>query len=146
MTAADASAPTPYSTMSDVRVARAPLAISGLLSFVGSAVILVIHTAIRILGANSFGDEEVTTTVATVLGVIGLLSIVPIVLNTALGHVGMAATKAGRKSGRALAVAGLTLGYVLLVLYGNRLIVVLVAMASQQTGWDQFVPNFYWWA
>jgi hypothetical protein len=60
------------------------------------------------------------STAAMVLGIVGLVSSwfllgLPSVLAVIFGHIGVAATKDGTRSGRGQAVAGLVLGYVVIV-------------------------------
>ena len=121
------------------------LSIAAVLSFVGGAILLALHMTVRLFGAFNWETDSEGADPGLIFGVLGLLSFVPILLEIVLGHLGFIATRPGRKRGRTLAVAGLTMGYVLFVLYLNRLIVVLI-VAVQSGEWDRFVPNFFWWA
>ena len=124
---------------------RPGLSISAILSLAGGAVLLALHMTVRLFGAFSWDIEGGGFDPGVVFGVLGLLSFVPIVVVIVLGHLGFVATRSGRKRGRTLAVIGLTLGFVLFVLYLNRLIVVLL-VATQSGDWSSLVANFFWWA
>ena len=71
-------------------------------------------------------------TASLILGVVGLVFGwctfgVPCVIAVILGHIGYAQTKHGAASGRGMAVAGLVLGYVMLV---PGIILAMVIMSS----------------
>lgn len=60
-----------------------------------------------------------TATASMVLGILGLVTGIctfgiPCLIAVILGHAGLSATKDGARSGRGMAVAGLTMGYVAL--------------------------------
>ena len=116
-----------------------------ILSLAGGAVLLALHMTVRLFGAFSWDAGDNGFDPGVVFGVLGLLSFLPIVVVIVLGHVAFLGTRPGRKRGRTLAVIGLTLGYVLFVLYLNRLIVVLL-VATQSGDWGSLVANFFWWA
>jgi len=124
---------------------RPGLSIAAIVSLAGGAVLLALHMTVRLFGAFSWDIEGGGFDPGLIFGVLGLLSFVPIVVVIVLGHLAFVATRPGRKGGRTLAVVGLTLGYVLFVLYLNRLIVVLL-VASQSGDWGGLVTNFFWWA
>jgi hypothetical protein len=121
------------------------LSISAILALAGGAVLLALHMTVRLFGAFSWDIEGGGFDPGILFGVLGLLSFVPIVGVIVAGHLGFLATRPGRKRGRTLATIGLTLGYVLFVLYFNRLIVVLL-VATQSGDWGSLVTNFFWWA
>ena len=123
----------------------ARLSISAILALAGGLVLLALHMTVRLFGAFTWDIDGGGFDPGVLFGVLGLLSFVPIVGVLVAGHVGFLATRPGRKRGRTLATVGLTLGYVLFVLYFNRLIVVLL-VASQSSEWDRLVSNFFWWA
>ena len=124
---------------------RPGLSIAAIISLVGGAVLLALHMTVRLFGAFSWDIEGGGFDPGVIFGVLGLLSFLPIVLVIVLGHLSFVATRPGRKGGRTLSVIGLTLGYVLFVLYLNRLIVVIL-VASQSGDWGGLVTNFFWWA
>lgn len=126
---------------------RSGLSIAAVLSFVGGVVLLALHMTVRLFGAFGWGPENENTNFdpGLIFGLLGLLSFIPIVLELVCGHVGFIATRPGSKRGRTLAVAGLTMGYVLLAFYLNRLIVVIIVSVNSGE-WGLFVPNFFWWA
>ena len=124
---------------------RPGLSIIAILSLAGGAVLLALHMTVRLFGAFNWESSDGGFDPGMVFGVLGLLSLLPIVGVIVLGHLGFLATRAGRKRGRTIATIGLTLGYVLFVLYLNRLIVVLL-VASQGGDWGSLVSNFFWWA
>lgn len=107
--------------------------------------LLALHMTVRLFGAFSWDIEGGGFDPGVLFGVLGLLSFLPIVAVIVAGHVGFLATRAGRKRGRTLATIGLTLGYVLLVLYFNRLLVVII-VAWQSGDWGNLVTSFFWWA
>ena len=132
--------------MTSIDLAPARLSISAISSLAVGAVVLALHLTVRLFsgfawnGMNNGGFDP-----GVILGVLGLLSILPILGAIALGHVGFLATRPGGKRGRTRAVIGLTLGYVLFVLYLNRLGVDLI-WATQTGQWGDLVTNFFWWA
>lgn len=120
--------------------------ISAISALALGAVVFALHLAVRLYsgfawnGMNNDGFDP-----GVFLGVFGLLSLLPILIAIALGHVGFVATRPAGKRGRTIAVIGLTLAYVLFVLYLNRLGVDIL-WASQTGDWGDFVTNFFWWA
>ncbi|HEX4444475.1 MAG TPA: hypothetical protein VHZ81_12950 [Galbitalea sp.] len=87
--------------------------------------------------------EKQVNTIADVFGVLGFLSIVPIAASIVLGHLAARATS-GPRRGRALGIAGLSVGYLLLALYFNRIIVSIIAVAVFPHGADFLDNNFFW--
>ena len=85
---------------------------------------------------------------AVVIGMLGLLAILPIGLAVVLGHV--AAARARRLgAGALIAGAALALGYAQLVLYFGRLITAAVAVSTYPTDagpFYDFVVALYVWA
>ena len=124
---------------------RPGLSIIAILSLAGGAVLLAMHMTVRLFGAFTWDTDRGGFDPGVVFGVAGLLSFLPIVVVIVLGHLAVLATRPGQKRGRTLAIIGLTLGYVLFVLYLNRLIVVLL-VATQSGDWGSLVANFFWWA
>ena len=81
--------------------------------------------------------------VIDVLGAFGLFTIVLVAIVVALGHVGLAATHTGARRGQGIAVAGMTLGYALVLIYVTTL--VSAAIASSFNGNGTFVQNVFYW-
>jgi hypothetical protein len=103
--------------------------------------LLAVKTLVPIFDSRSFVHQIVV--IANVFGVLNLLSLIPIGLGIVFGHVGVAETAKGRR-GRALAVASLVLGYVLVALYVNRVLVSLIALSAFPGGGTFLQNNFFW--
>jgi hypothetical protein len=122
--------------------ARTAVSIAAIVSLGGGLLLLVLHMTVRIVMAIPALTWQANPGISFVVGLLGLLSIIPIVSGVALGHVGLVATSAGKAArGRAIAVAGLVTNYLLLVLFLNRLIVVAVVLATGN-GSSSFIENF----
>ncbi len=81
--------------------------------------------------------------IATVFGTLSLASILPIAAIIVFGHASSRATARDRR-GRVLAIAATTVGYVLLAMYINRIVVSLIAMATVSSAGTLIQNNFYW--
>jgi hypothetical protein len=103
--------------------------------------LLTAKTLVPVLDGPTFRDQ--VGAIATALGILNLIEVVPIAVAVVFGHVGLSATSRGKR-GRWLAIASLVLGYALLLLYLNRIIVSLIAVIAfpQNAGFIQ--NNFYW--
>ena len=124
---------------------KAPLSVFALVALIVAAVLSVLHLVVRLLDAALGSSAEIyKSPLPLVLGILGLASLVVIAVIIALGHVGIAQTRPGRKRGRTIAVIATTIGYVLLVLYLNRIIVAIIATVTQKDG--QFTQDIFWWA
>lgn len=84
-----------------------------------------------------------STGVIDVLGAFGLFTIVLVAIVVALGHVGLAATLNGARRGHSMAVAGTTLGYVLVLIYVTTLVSAAIASSFNDNG--TFVQNVFYW-
>jgi hypothetical protein len=124
---------------------KAPISIAAWLSAAGGALLLVLHMTVRLLSVVS-NSWSASLDLSFVFGLLGLLSIVPITVELIVGHLAMAATRPGSKKGRIAAVVGLVVGYVLLVLYFNRLLLVILALTTGAGDWSNFVQYFYYFA
>jgi hypothetical protein len=124
---------------------KAPVSVLAIVSFALAALTcfayLTVKTLVPIFDAPTF-DKQVDG-IAVVFGILGLLSIVPIAAIIVLGHLGIRRSTAGRR-GRALGVAALAVGYLLLALYFNRLIVAAIAVVSFPHGTSFLENNFFW--
>ena len=98
-------------------------------------------TLVPIFDAPSL--EKQVDTIAAVFGVFGFLSIVPIAAGIVLGHLGIRGAQ-GRKRGRALGIAALSMGYLLLALYFNRIIISAIAVITFPHGANFLENNFFW--
>ena len=127
-----------------VSAPKGGVSIAAIISLLGAIVLLVLHMSVRLLVVVS-AQWNTDFDWAFVLGLLGLLSVVPILSGIVFGHVGVFATKDGKKRGRVAAVAGVSIGYVLLVLYVNRLIVVLLAMSFGGGAWGLFTQYFLYY-
>ena len=98
-------------------------------------------TLVPVFDGESFAKQ--VDTIATVFGVLGFLSIVPIAAGIVLGHLGVRKSQLGKR-GRALGVAALAGGYLLLALYFNRILVSLIAVLTFPHGAGFLQNNFFW--
>jgi hypothetical protein len=119
----------------------APLSIAAIVSLAGAIVLLFFHMSVRLYVVLS-ASWNTNFDWGFIVGLLGLLSILPIVSGIVFGHLGVIATRGGAKRGRVAAIAGVSVGYVLFVLYCNRLIVVLLAMSFGYGDWARF-PQFF---
>jgi hypothetical protein len=115
------------------------------------AFILIVLTAIGYMTAKTlvpiFDGESFAKqvdTIATVFGVLGFLSIVPVAAGIVLGHLGARRSQLGKR-GRALGIAAAAIGYLLLALYFNRIIVAIIALIEFPKG-ANFLENTFFWA
>ena len=98
-------------------------------------------TLVPVFDGKQFQNQ--VDTIALVFGILGLLSVVPIAAGIVLGHLGARASRHGKR-GRALGVAGLSVGYLLLALYFNRIIVSIIALVVFPHVGGFLQNNFYW--
>jgi hypothetical protein len=111
---------------------------------VGLTVVLL---SVKTLGAawaypGNSGDYD---TPALALGTLLAVGIVPDLLTVVFGHIALVQTRDGERGGRVIAAIALGVGYLHVLLWGNRLINAAVAAVA---GGDlsQLVPNLFWWA
>ena len=124
---------------------RNALALSGVVSLFGALILVFLHMTVRLYSAIS-SNWNTNFDWYALVGGLGLLSVVPILSGVLLGHVGVLATRPGKKRGRGMAAAGLALGYVLFVLYLNRVLIIIVTISTQGLQWTEFPRYFLWWA
>jgi hypothetical protein len=123
--------------------ARPGLSSAALASFILAAFFFLGLLLFRIIDVIFNFDGAVNDATITVFGYLGLATIVLVIVVVVLGHVGMAATRVGRKRGRALAGGGLTLGYAMVAFYLVTL--ALAAIASSQPHSGTFIQNMLYW-
>jgi hypothetical protein len=111
----------------------------GIFSVVLGALNLLGYFVIRVISAIPDSFDQLAS-VAPVLGILGFLTIIPIAASIVLGHLGLTATRTGRR-GRATAGIGLGIGYTLLALYFIRLVA-----SIEQIGQSDLASNFFWWS
>ena len=103
--------------------------------------LIIVKTLVPVFDGPSFRDQ--IELFATVFGILNLLAIVPTALTIVFGHIGLAGSSKGAR-GRKLAVASIVLGYVLLALYLNRVVVALLAVLTFPHAAGFVQNNFYW--
>jgi hypothetical protein len=116
-----------------------------LIGFIGACLVvlalLTSKTLVPVFDAPTFRDQ--IDTIATVFGILNLIQIVPIAAVVVFGHVGLSATAKGKRA-RWAAIAAVVIGYVLVVLYLNRLVVSLLALITFPHAADFVQNSFYW--
>ena len=116
-----------------------------IVAFILAALTAVLYmtakTLVPVLDGQSF--QKQVDTIGTVFGVFGLLSILPIAAVIVLAHLGVRKATRGRRA-RSLGYVSLGIGYLLLVLYCNRLIVAAIAVTTFPHGGNFLQNNFYW--
>ena len=124
---------------------REPVSILSIISFVVGVVTAVgylsVKTIVPIFDQPTF-DKQIDG-IATVFAILGFLSLLPIAAAIVLGHLGVRA-KSGPRRWRSLGVAGLAVGYLLLALYANRVIVAGIATVTFPHGGGFLENNFFW--
>ena len=124
---------------------RTPRSMLSVVAIIVAALTFLALVISKVLSAVTLDLDD---TVYVVLGVLGLATILPILIVVVLGHMALAATSGGRKSGRASAGAALAIGYVLLVLFVVRLINVATYLSTNSISVDDqfgfFRQIFYW--
>ncbi len=126
-------------------IARPGVSILAIASLVVGAIIAFLHLTVRLLDAALGSDPTVYRgPFPVVMGILGLLSLIPIAAGIVLGHLALVRTRNGARRGRPIAWIGTVIGYALLVLYFNRIIVTIIATVVLKDG--KFVQDFFWWA
>jgi hypothetical protein len=121
---------------------------------IGSAVIgillLSLFLLVKLLAVSFSGSDVDFTTPSIVLGVLGLIAVLPAIIGIVLGHVALATSKKYGGRGRATAGIGLALGYTQLVLWLLRIVLAIVASNVFPDGnkdpLELFVTNIFYWA
>jgi hypothetical protein len=111
------------------------LSVPAVISLGIGAVLLFAHMTVKLIVSITLinGNSQVPLVVT---GILGLLSIVLIAIEIAAGHVALRGLAHSGKRGRAIAIIGLTVGYVLFVLWANRVIAALIiVLYSLQHGY-----------
>ena len=124
-----------------------------ILAFASGAVLTLLYVIVKLLGPVLNADpgafdpsvESNADAAAFFLGVLGILAILPAAATVVFGHLGLRRRADGTTPGRTWAAVGLTLGYVMVIMWANRLLVAAIASATMGAA-DQFVPNVFWWA
>jgi hypothetical protein len=141
----DNATPNPYPA-APVAAPAAGGSSTGMISLAIGALSLLALVIVKIIAATPLVPSDQPA--ALVIGILGLLAIVPIGLAIVLGHVALARAK---RSGVGALIAGaaLALGYAQLVLYIGRLLTAAVAAStfpSDSGGFVDFIVNLYLWA
>jgi hypothetical protein len=105
----------------------------------------VLYFTTKTIAASITASDADTQGFATIMGVLGILSLLPPVAAVVLGHLAIRQTRDGNRRGRVLAVAAVALGYLHIAMWANRILVAIIAsIAFNDTA--QIVPNIFWWA
>ena len=135
-----ASAPLPVSATGP----KAPVAVTAWIAFVIVVVQTVLYFITKIVG-GAMTSADIASEVATVFGVLGILSLLPPVVAVVLAHIALVQTRTGAKRGRVIAAIALGVGYLHIGMWANRIIVAVIA-ALQLNDPAQIVPGIFWWA
>jgi hypothetical protein len=124
---------------------KAPVSVLSVVAFIIVALTAVGYmtakTLVPVFDDTSF--EKQVNTIAIVFGILGFLSIVPIGAGIVLGHLGVRKSQYGKR-GRAIGIAAIAGGYLLLALYFNRIIVSFIAVLTFPHGAGFLENNFFW--
>jgi hypothetical protein len=144
-------APTPAYAAPQQVVARRPAPVMAILALALGALLVVLYLIVKLVGAVLTNDDTAFDTgspiydLTTVLGILGILAILPAAVVVVLGHIGVRRRADGTYSGRLVAAAALAVGYLLVLMWGNRLLVTFL-VASSAGDFSTFVTNNFWWA
>lgn len=139
------SAPTPVSTTPvSTTPPKSPVAVTAWIAIVIVAVQTLMYFITKIVG-GALANADIASDVATVFGVLGILSLLPPVVAVVLAHIALVQTRTGAKRGRVIAAIALGVGYVHIGMWANRIIVAVIA-ALQMNDPAQIVPGIFWWA
>ncbi|MBN9607585.1 MAG: hypothetical protein J0G30_13345 [Actinomycetales bacterium] len=141
-----APTPIPSSASTDGAAKRAPRSGTpfGLTALLLAVVLVVLYLGVRVasvaMSVNYVDDFDAP---ALVLGVLGLVAVLPVVAVIVLGHLGAAFS---RRSHRGGVVSGMALGvgYVMLLMWGNRIVSAVIAAAGFGDP-GHFVHDIFWW-
>ncbi|MEO5920728.1 MAG: DUF4190 domain-containing protein [Pseudolysinimonas sp.] len=137
------AAPEPYA---GTPATRTPMSVLAVVAFALVVLQSVLYFTTKTIGAAITGSDPVDTEgFAAVMGVLGILSLLPPAAAVVLGHIAIRQTRDGKRRGRILAVAAVALGYLHIAMWANRIVVAIIAsIAFDDTA--QIVPNIFWWA
>ena len=124
---------------------RTPASVFAIVAFAIVVLQSVLYFTTKTIAAAITAGDSDTEGFATVMGVLGILSLLPPVAAVVLGHLAIRQTRDGKRRGRVLAVAAVALGYLHIAMWANRILVAIIAsIAFNDT--TQIVPNIFWWA
>jgi hypothetical protein len=128
------------------RPARTPLSVFAVVAFAIVVLQSVLYFTTKTIGAAMTGSDPADTQgFATVMGVLGILSLLPPVAAVVLGHMAIRQTRNGQRRGRVLAIAAVAIGYLHIAMWANRILVAIIASTALNDT-AQIVPNIFWWA
>jgi hypothetical protein len=142
-TPAPPASPAPYGS---APAARTPASVLAIVAFAIVVLQSVLYFTTKTIGAAITGSDPADTEgLAMVMGVLGILSLLPPVAAVVLGHIAIRQTRDGKRRGRILAIAAVALGYLHIAMWANRILVAIIAaLAFDDT--SSIVPNIFWWA
>jgi hypothetical protein len=124
--------------------AKRPVSIPAVIALVLAAVTAIGFMSVKVLVVALDATFNATTLgIATVFGVLGLLSIILIAATIVLGHLALRKSTVHYR-GRILAAVALGVGYLFLALYLNRIIVSVIAIAVAPSSGTFLQDNYYW--
>jgi len=144
MTSTTPVAPEPAS-IAPAAPTRAPLSVLAVLAFAIVVLQSVLYFTTKTIGAAITASDADLEGFTNVMGVLGILSLLPPIAAVVLGHIAVRQTRDGKRRGRVLAIAAVALGYLHIAMWANRILVaVIAAVAFDDT--TQILPNIFWWA
>jgi hypothetical protein len=126
---------------------RRPSSALAIISLVLAALLTLLYLIVKLIAVSlnpDFGSDT-TNAASSVLGVFGLLALLPALAVVVMGHLALRRRPDGATPGRALAGAALGLGYFHVLMWGNRVLLALV-IATQAGDFSTFVADVFWWA
>lgn len=139
------TATTPAPSEPQTSATRTPASVFAIVAFAIVVLQSVLYFTTKTIAAAITAGDSDTEGFATVMGVLGILSLLPPVAAVVLGHLAIRQTRDGSRRGRVLAVAAVALGYLHIAMWANRILVAIIAsIAFNDT--TQIVPNIFWWA
>jgi len=135
----------PAVAASGTDAARKSLSGLALASAIIGAFEIVALLTVRIVVVAASQAKDGAPALALTFGTLGLVCILPTIAAIVLGHIALVSTSRGRRRGVGLAALGTGVGYVNLLIWGNRVLIAIIS-AAQVGDPSQFVPNNFWWA
>lgn len=126
---------------------RRPFSALATIALVLAALLTLLYLIVKLVAVSinpDFGSDT-SNAVSSVLGVFGLLAILPALAVVVMGHLALRRRRDGETPGRVLAGAALGLGYFHVLMWGNRVLLALV-IATQSGDFSTFVSDVFWWA